>query len=194
MKQSLILPSVQNILDEMGENIKLARLRRKLSADQVAVLQQEVKNFHQVDSGVFRCAQPSRKEFRLMDSLGITEVLNLRRGLKDDRRAKDTELRLHRLLLDAGKLTEEDLFQALLIIRDRKGPIAVHCWHGSDRTGAVIAMYEIIFQNKDKEAAINDMINGDYGFHKHYKNIPGLIRTIDTDAFRERLSKVPATR
>ena len=36
MKHSSILPSVQNILDEMGEKIKLARLRRKLSADHVA--------------------------------------------------------------------------------------------------------------------------------------------------------------
>lgn len=36
MKQSSILPSVQKILIELGENIKLARLRRKLSAAQVA--------------------------------------------------------------------------------------------------------------------------------------------------------------
>lgn len=31
-----ILPRVQRLLSEMGENIKLARLRRKLSAQQVA--------------------------------------------------------------------------------------------------------------------------------------------------------------
>lgn len=36
MKQNTILPSVQKILIELGENIKLARLRRKLSAEQVA--------------------------------------------------------------------------------------------------------------------------------------------------------------
>lgn len=36
MKQNTILPSVQKILVELGENIKLARLRRKLSAEQVA--------------------------------------------------------------------------------------------------------------------------------------------------------------
>lgn len=32
----VILPRLQRILSEMGENIKLARLRRKLSASQVA--------------------------------------------------------------------------------------------------------------------------------------------------------------
>lgn len=36
MKVKIILPAVQRILNEFGENIKLARLRRKLSAEQVA--------------------------------------------------------------------------------------------------------------------------------------------------------------
>ncbi len=31
-----LLPKLQNILEQMGENIKLARLRRRLTADQVA--------------------------------------------------------------------------------------------------------------------------------------------------------------
>lgn len=35
-KKIVILPKTQRILNEMGENIKLARLRRKLSAEQVA--------------------------------------------------------------------------------------------------------------------------------------------------------------
>ena len=37
MKESIILlPKAQRVLDELGENIKLARLRRKLSSEQVA--------------------------------------------------------------------------------------------------------------------------------------------------------------
>lgn len=35
-KKISVLPSVSKILTEFGENIKLARLRRKLSAEQVA--------------------------------------------------------------------------------------------------------------------------------------------------------------
>jgi transcriptional regulator with XRE-family HTH domain len=35
-KEQPILPSLQRILNEFGENIKLARLRRKLSAEQVS--------------------------------------------------------------------------------------------------------------------------------------------------------------
>ena len=35
-KKIIILPKTRRILTEMGENIKLARLRRKLSSEQVA--------------------------------------------------------------------------------------------------------------------------------------------------------------
>ena len=35
-KKIIILPKTQRILTEMGENIRLARLRRRLSAEQVA--------------------------------------------------------------------------------------------------------------------------------------------------------------
>ena len=35
-KKPLLLPKIDKLLAEMGENIKLARLRRKLSAEQVA--------------------------------------------------------------------------------------------------------------------------------------------------------------
>lgn len=35
-KKIIILPKTKRILDDLGENIKLARLRRKLSTEQVA--------------------------------------------------------------------------------------------------------------------------------------------------------------
>lgn len=36
MKKSILLPKITNLMAELGENIKLARLRRKLSTEQVA--------------------------------------------------------------------------------------------------------------------------------------------------------------
>ena len=36
MKQQIILPKFNQLLEQMGENIKLARKRRKLTAVQVA--------------------------------------------------------------------------------------------------------------------------------------------------------------
>jgi transcriptional regulator with XRE-family HTH domain len=34
--KKVLLPSIKNVLEEFGENIKLARLRRKLSTEQIA--------------------------------------------------------------------------------------------------------------------------------------------------------------
>lgn len=157
------------------------------TAANIGILKQEVKNFHKVDDGVFRSAQPKKHDFQLMDSLGIKEVLNFRQLHKDDRKAADTDLQLYYLKLKAGKLTEEDLLNALSIIKNRKGPIVFHCWHGADRTGAVAAMYEIVFMQKDVNKAIDDMIDGGYGFHKMYDNIPELIRSIDIEAFKAKM-------
>ncbi len=36
MKKNIILPRGKSILEELGENIKLARLRRKLSVEQIS--------------------------------------------------------------------------------------------------------------------------------------------------------------
>ena len=36
VKKTVLLPSLQKVLSEFGENIKLARLRRKLSTEQVS--------------------------------------------------------------------------------------------------------------------------------------------------------------
>ena len=35
-RKAILMPSSQKVLKKLGENIKLARLRRKLSAEQVA--------------------------------------------------------------------------------------------------------------------------------------------------------------
>lgn len=35
-KKTILLPKAQKVLSQLGENIRLARLRRKLSADQVS--------------------------------------------------------------------------------------------------------------------------------------------------------------
>ena len=43
------------------------------------------------------------------------------------------------------------------ILRDAPKPILVHCQHGSDRTGAVIALYRILFQNMSKVEAIKEL-------------------------------------
>ncbi len=146
-------------------------------------------NFHRVDEGVYRSGQPTAADFRALEANGFREILNLRNFHSDDDEAAGTSLTLHRLKMRAGALSEAQLIEALRVIQNRQGPILVHCWHGSDRTGAIVALYRIIFQGVSKEEAIREMTEGGYGFHKIYSNIPETIRRADIERIKAELAR-----
>lgn len=90
--------------------------------------------------------------------------------------------------MEAGDIREDDVVKALKIIKSAEGPVLVHCWHGSDRTGLVCASYRIIFQNWTKQAALDELINGGYGYHKSiYKNIARWIEHADVEALKKKI-------
>ena len=84
-------------------------------------------------------------------------------------------------------LLPHDLVTAMQIIRDRKGPLLFHCWHGSDRTGAVAAMYRMVFQHVPKQHAIDEMVEGIFGFHMIFDNIIDTIDEADIEHIRQEL-------
>ena len=150
-------------------------------AEKIELPGSELSNFYRIDEGVYRSDQPTAADFRALEQYGIREVLNLRNFHSDDDEAAGTSLVLHRLKTRAGRIGEDDLIEALRIVKNRKGPILIHCWHGSDRTGAVVAMYRIVFQGVSKADAIRELTEGGFGFHKIYGNIPETIRNIDIE-------------
>jgi tyrosine-protein phosphatase SIW14 len=73
-------------------------------------------------------------------------------------------------------------------VRDAPKPVLVHCWHGSDRTGSVVAAYRIVFQNWTPAAALDELRHGGFGYHeKWFPNIITLFETLDADALRQRV-------
>ena len=149
----------------------------------------ELDNFYKIDEGVYRSKQPDDDTFVMLENMGIKEVLNLRRHHSDIDEAKDTKLKLHHIKINAGSITEDHIIEALAVIKNRKGPIVFHCWHGSDRTGAVAAAYRIIFNNWSKADAIDELQNGDYGYHeKFYGNIKDLINNLDIEHVKYHLN------
>jgi len=142
-----------------------------------------VKNFYQLDAKLYRSAQPDAAGFAEIKRLGITTVLNLR-DFHSDEEAQGLGLDLQRIEMDAGKITILQLVQALRIIRAAKGPVLIHCWHGSDRTGTVSAIYRMVMQGWSADAAIDELIHGGYGYHSIYDNIPILLRQADVAAIK----------
>ena len=155
----------------------------------VPVIGSSLDNMYKVDDFLYRSEQPNKSEFKKISKLGIKEVLNLREYHTDKDETEDIDINLHRIKIATGSITEEQVFKALNIILKSNGPILVHCWHGSDRTGAIIAAYRVVHQGWSKEKAIEELINGGYGHHSTiYSNIADLIQNLDVNKIKAKLN------
>lgn len=146
-------------------------------------------NMYKVDDGLFRSEQPGKEAFNELALMGIAEVLNLREYHSDEDEATGSNLQLHRIKVDTGLINEEQLTTALDYIQQRQGPLLVHCWHGSDRTGAVIATYRVVVNGWSKEKAIDELVNGGYGYHASiYPNIVEVIQDLNVERVKAALA------
>ena len=146
-------------------------------------------NLYQVNDSLYRSEQPSRKGFVELEKLGVKTVLNFRRLWKDDRKARDTNIDLVWMPLKAKELNEEQLLEALKVIHEAEKPVLIHCWHGSDRTGAISAAYRIVFEGWSKERAIEELRIEALGYHEDwYPNVVALLQDLDVTYFREALA------
>ena len=147
-----------------------------------------VENSYRISKDLYRSAQPEREGFTALQNLGIRSVLNLREYHKDTRKARHTQLHLMAYPVAAGEVTAADVENCLVLITNAPKPVLVHCWHGSDRTGIVVAAYRIVFQNWNVEEAEKEFRDERFGYHEFwYKNLLKLLRETDWDAMRTRI-------
>ena len=159
-------------------------------ADPVA--ESDLRNLYKVSDKVYRSAQPSSRAFQELKDLGIASVLNLRSYHTDDGEAKGLGLSLYRVRTSVGNVSSDQIFHALEIIKNAEGPIVVHCWNGSDRTGVVIAAYRIVFEGWSKAEAIDEFVNGGFGHHRAlYPYLVELLNSLDISELQGRLNLKP---
>ena len=143
-----------------------------------------LNNLYEIDTGVYRSEQPDEQQFLLMERYGIKEILNLRYWHSDEKLTANTGLKLHRVRMMAHHINDYDVIRALQILKNRRHPVLIHCYHGSDRTGLVVAMYRLVFQNRDKQEVIEEMKEPRFGFHGIYFNIVKYIEKLDVEHIR----------
>lgn len=137
------------------------------------VIGTQLENFHQVSPEVYRSGQPKERDLKLLvEQLGVKSVLCLRDLHDDDDEAEGLPLALYRVEMEADDVEPDKVARAMQIIKDAPKPILIHCWHGSDRTGLVVAAYRITFQNWDPVVAADELANGGFGYH--HKMFPGI--------------------
>jgi protein tyrosine/serine phosphatase len=144
-------------------------------------------NLYVLNDSIYRCEQPDSLGFTIIDSIGIKSVLNLRSNHTDNEHIYRLPLNLYNIEMVPYDIGDEEIVKVLRILENSPKPIVVHCYYGSDRTGVVIAMYRIIFQNWTKEKALNEMKDGGYGFHNIYINIPLYIKEVDIERIKKEI-------
>ena len=156
-----------------------------------SVKSENFKNLYRVSKDVYRSEQPSSKGFLELEKAGVRSVLNLREYHSDDDEARGTSLVLYRVRLAAGSITEDELVKCLSLISKAEKPVLIHCLHGSDRTGAVIAAYRIIFENVSGKTAIAELCEKRFGHHKrYYPNIVRLIENLDIERVKREITRL----
>ncbi|RME25421.1 MAG: protein-tyrosine-phosphatase, partial [Deltaproteobacteria bacterium] len=148
-------------------------------------------NLHRVSTGLFRGAQPEPQGFRSLVKMGIKTVVNLRQ-LHSDRDEMDEagvadDLDYVHIRFNPFHPEDEDVVEFLKVIADpAKRPVFVHCRHGADRTGMMVAIYRIVFQGWTKKQAIEEMTTGGFGFHGIWKNLVRYVRKVDVEVLRRK--------
>ncbi len=144
----------------------------------------QLHNLYKLNDSMYRCEQPTKNEFEHLTTLGIKSVLNLRATHSDTSLIKNLALKDYSVKITTARFSDTEIIDALKIIKQAPKPLLVHCKHGSDRTGVVIAMYRIIFEGWTKEKALDELLNGAYGFHEQYDNIPRYIKNANIDSIK----------
>jgi len=128
-------------------------------AAQDAPQYEELPNFHQVNAHLYRGAQPRPEGFRRLAALGVKTVVNLRAADKNSRAeeaaARAAGLEYFNVPLPAyARPSDEQVEHALALIdAPENRPVFLHCKHGEDRTGMVVAAYRISREGWARERA-----------------------------------------
>jgi tyrosine-protein phosphatase SIW14 len=107
-----------------------------------------IYNFGKVNDGLFRGAQPDEAGIQSLKRLGVKTIINLR--MNDDVwSGEESQARANGIVYTnmpmkgLGRPTDEQVRNILSLIGTLPAPVYVHCQHGCDRTGTIIACYRI---------------------------------------------------
>ena len=152
-----------------------------------------VPNFYKVSDGLYRSALPiSAEALRNLgtSNLRIRTVVDLRwfRSYRDKIRRAGLVYEHIPMIGWPFFPKEEQVIKFLQIVTDsQRAPILVHCQHGADRTGIMCVVYRIAVQGWTKEKALEEMIEGGFGFHGfHDGNVVQWINNLNIDEIKRK--------
>lgn len=156
-----------------------------------SVVQAQLPNLHRVDEGLWRSALPRHPDSATLRALGIHTVVNLR-PQSDPPWFAGASIAVRQVGIDTWDVDEAQVLQVLRIAIDpAQRPVLIHCTHGADRTGVMVAAYRMVVQGWSEAEAEREMIRGGYGYHLVWINLPGVLRRLDVARMRHQLGLPP---
>ena len=151
---------------------------------------QGVDNFHKVSDFLYRSAQPTSEGMKNLKEFGIKTIVNLRTFHSDRDEIGTLNLNYYHIYMKTWHPEFEDAVKFLKIVTDKTNvPSLVHCLHGSDRTGTMVAVYRIVVQNWSKQCAVQEMVHGNYGFHAIWIDLPYWLKYLDIESLRIKIGR-----
>jgi hypothetical protein len=139
---------------------------------------------------VYRSAFPSREGIKNLNiDLGVSTFIDLSQRGIDGSWLPSNSIVYH-IPMNAWQPKGDKVMAALTAISKSKYPIVIFCDHGSDRTGMIIALYRLVFQNWSSNEAIREMTLGGFGFHSEWLiigDLDGYIRRFDAQKAKQSL-------
>ena len=147
-----------------------------------------VANLHQVDQGIYRSAQLDQDGMSALGQLPVRTVINLRPLHRDPQ--VPAGVSVVNVPVWTIRPTTGQIVTVLALTTDpARQPVLIHCRHGADRTGLMVAAYRVVVQGWPKSAAIAEMQQGGFGFHTVFGNLPRIIMALDVDRMRQQLQQ-----
>jgi protein tyrosine/serine phosphatase len=148
-------------------------------------------NLHRITPTFYRSGQPTGSGYSLAaKTYGIRTIVSL----NDKPEVTNIPgLALVHVKMNAFKTADDDdpqLPRALAAIHKalQHGNTLVHCQHGKDRTGGIVAVWRILYQGWTKEAAIREMKEGGYGYSDWLFSNARHIRSLDIEKLRQQVA------
>lgn len=146
-------------------------------------------NLYQMSPTLYRSSLPDGGTLPWLTKLRIGTVINFLPE-SDQRWLSTPGIEQVQLPYRTNHVDDSDILRALRAVQaaEAKGPVLMHCKHGSDRTGLVAAMYRVVVQGWSKEDALNEMTEGGFGDSHHFKDGVRYMMQADVDKLRTALA------
>ncbi len=147
-----------------------------------------VPNLHKVAHNLYRSGLPTAEGMGELESkLGVKHVISFLPLVYDEKLDPKTSIKFHRVPMNTWNIVPQETLTALKMIGAYKadGPVLIHCEHGSDRTGMMVALYRIAFDGWSPDHAGDEMQHGGFGFHNIWTNIVGYVKGVNGPALHD---------